>query len=47
VRLAKLGPNTQFEVVGKEGSWSHVELPDGRSGWVASAYVGCCRLTAP
>jgi hypothetical protein len=43
VRLAKLGPDTLFRVEERSGEWTKVELADGRTGWVASQYVGCCR----
>ena len=43
VRLAKLGPDTLFVVTGSRGPWSQVRLADGRTGWVFSRYVGCCR----
>ncbi len=42
-RLAKLAPDTPLRVSDRSGRWISVELPDGRSGWVAREYVGCCR----
>jgi hypothetical protein len=46
VRVAKLGPDTLFVVTGSRGAWSQVRLADGRTGWVFSRYVGCCRSAA-
>jgi hypothetical protein len=43
VRLDKLGPDAQFAVTETQGDWSQVQLPDGRTGWVASHFIGCCR----
>jgi hypothetical protein len=43
IRLDKLGPQTRFAVLERQGEWSRVRLPDGRAGWVSSPYVGCCR----
>lgn len=42
-RLAKLGPGTGLRVLRRVDRWLFVELADGRSGWVAREYVGCCR----
>ncbi|GJD54674.1 caspase family protein [Methylobacterium dankookense] len=42
-RLAKLGPNALFTVVGRQGAWVAVRLPSGQGGWVHGDYVGCCR----
>jgi len=42
VRLDKLGPDARFAVLERDGDWLRVQLPDGRTGWVASRYVGCC-----
>ncbi len=42
-RLAKLGPETLFSVLGRTGDWMAVRLRDGRSGYVRADYVGCCR----
>ncbi|MGO4677981.1 SH3 domain-containing protein [Bosea sp. 2YAB26] len=42
-RLAKLPPDTPLRVSEHSGRWLSVEIPDGRSGWVAREYVGCCR----
>lgn len=38
-RLAKLGPNARFRIIGSESGWSKVELPDNSSGWILSKYV--------
>jgi hypothetical protein len=43
VRLDMLGPNAQFRVLESQGEWSRVAMPDGRTGWVASHFIGCCR----
>jgi ATP-dependent protease ClpP protease subunit len=42
-RMAKLLPGTGLHVIQRADRWLLVELADGRSGWVASDYVGCCR----
>ncbi len=42
-RLAKLPPDIPLRVIGRSGRWAGVELKDGRFGWVAIEYVGCCR----
>lgn len=42
-RLAKLASGTSLLVEEKRGRWWRVTLADGRKGWVASEYVGCCR----
>ena len=39
VRLAKLGPEARFRVVGQESGWSKVQLPGGQIGWILSKYV--------
>ncbi|WP_441639171.1 SH3 domain-containing protein [Cupriavidus sp. 2MCAB6] len=41
--MAKLPPDTPLRVSEHSGRWLSVEIPDGRSGWVAREYVGCCR----
>jgi hypothetical protein len=46
IRLDKLGPQTRFAVLERQGEWSRVQLPDGRAGWVSSHYIGCCRAAA-
>ena len=43
-RLDKMGPNTLLTVIGRQGSWLHVRLRDGREGWAAEQYVACCRI---
>jgi hypothetical protein len=43
VRLDMLGPNAQFRVLESQGQWSRVAMPDGRTGWVANHFIGCCR----
>lgn len=42
-RLAKLGPDTLFSVLGRSGDWVAVRLRDGRTGYVRADFVGCCR----
>lgn len=42
-RLAKLGPDTLFSVLGRNGDWAAVRLRDGRTGYVRADFVGCCR----
>ena len=46
VRLARLGPDTLFREIGRQGAWTRVQLPTGETGWVSSRYVGCCRTLA-
>lgn len=43
VRLARLGPNTLFVEIGRQGGWVNIRLPSGQTGWVNARYVGCCR----
>ncbi|WP_375466201.1 caspase family protein [uncultured Methylobacterium sp.] len=45
-RLAKLGPETLFTVLGRQGAWVNVALRGGQVGWVHRDYVGCCRRIA-
>lgn len=43
VRIARLGPNTLFIEIGRQGGWVNIQLPSGQTGWVSARYVGCCR----
>ncbi|WP_043747738.1 caspase family protein [Methylobacterium nodulans] len=43
VRLMKLGPDSLFTVLGRQGVWLNVRLRTGETGWVHGDYVGCCR----
>jgi hypothetical protein len=43
VRVARLGPNTLFVEIGRQGGWVNIRLPSGQTGWVSARYVGCCR----
>ena len=43
VRLARLGPETLFVELGRQGGWTNIRLPSGQTGWVSSRFVGCCR----
>ncbi|MCE4226399.1 SH3 domain-containing protein [Methylobacterium sp. C25] len=42
-RIAKLGPDSLFSVIGRQGIWVKVKLRGGPVGWVHGDYVGCCR----
>lgn len=42
-RVARLGPDTLFTELGRQGSWVRVRLFDGETGWVHARHVGCCR----
>jgi hypothetical protein len=42
-RIMKMGPDTPFTVVGEQGSWAHIVLRTGETGWAAKAYIGCCK----
>ena len=46
VRLARLGPDTLFTEIGRQGGWVNIQLPSGQTGWVSARYVGCCRTAA-
>ena len=46
VRLARLGPETLFTELSREGGWVNIQLPSGQTGWVSARYVGCCRTAA-
>lgn len=46
VRLARLGPDTLFTELGRQGGWVNIQLPSGQTGWVSARYVGCCRTAA-
>ena len=46
VRIARLGPNTLFTEIGRQGGWARIRLPDGQTGWVSARFVGCCRTEA-
>lgn len=43
VRIARLGPDTLFTELGRQGGWVNIQLPSGQTGWVSARYVGCCR----
>lgn len=43
IRLAKLGPDTLFTEIGREGGWVNIRLAGGQTGWVSGRFVGCCR----
>lgn len=43
VRIARLGPDTLFTEIGRQGGWVNIRLPSGQTGWVSSRFVGCCR----
>lgn len=45
-RVARLGPDTLFRELDRQGAWVRVRLLSGESGWVHSRYVGCCRTVA-
>ena len=45
VRVARLGPDTLFTEIGRQGGWVNIQLPSGQTGWVSARYVGCCRAT--
>lgn len=45
-RVARLGPDTLFTELGRQGSWVRVRLLSGEVGWVYARYVGCCRAAA-
>lgn len=42
-RLAKLGPDTLFAVLGQQHNWAQVRLRSGEIGWVSSKFVACCK----
>jgi hypothetical protein len=43
-RIAKLGPDTQLVSDGtRSGQWLKVQTLDGRNGWVAAQFTGCCQ----
>lgn len=46
VRLARLGPDTLFTELGRQGGWVNIQLPSGQTGWVSARYVSCCRTAA-
>lgn len=46
VRIARLGPDTLFTEIGRQGGWVNILLPSGQTGWVSARYVGCCRPAA-
>lgn len=46
VRIARLGPDTLFTEIGRQGGWVNIQLPSGQTGWVSARYVGCCRVMA-
>ena len=49
-RVARLGPDTLFTELGRQGAWVRVRLLSGEVGWIFGRYVGCCRTavnTAP
>jgi hypothetical protein len=43
IRIARLGPDTLFTEIGRQGGWVNIQLPSGQTGWVSARYVGCCR----
>ena len=43
VRIARLGPDTLFAEIGRQGGWVKIRLPCGQTGWVSGRHVGCCR----
>lgn len=47
MRVMKLGPDALFTVTGRQGTWLNVCLRSGETGWLHSAYVGCCRAATP
>ena len=46
VRLARLGPDTLFTELGRQGGWVNIQLPFGQTGWVSAGSVGCCHTAA-
>lgn len=46
VRLARLGPDTLFTEIGRDGGWVKIALSSGQTGWVSARFVGCCRTAA-
>lgn len=42
-RIARLGPDTLFTEIGRQGEWVKIRLPSGQTGWVSSRFVGCCK----
>lgn len=45
-RVARLGPDTLFTELSRQGTWVRVRMLSGETGWVHSRYVGCCRTAA-
>jgi len=41
-RIAKMPEGTPLQVLGSEGIWYYVRLPDGREGWAHSNWIRCC-----
>ncbi|MBW8283506.1 MAG: SH3 domain-containing protein [Rhizobium sp.] len=37
--ILPMGPGTELTVIGRDGRWLNVELPDGTRGWAYDAYV--------
>jgi len=41
-RIAKMPEGTPLQVLGSEGIWYYVRLPDGSEGWAHSNWIRCC-----
>ena len=37
--ILPMGPGTELTVIGRDGRWLNVELPDGTRGWAYDAYI--------
>jgi hypothetical protein len=42
-RVMKMPAGTLFKVTEKRGTWWHVELQDGQTGWAHSNWIRCCK----
>jgi hypothetical protein len=42
-RVMKMPAGTLFKVTEKRGTWWHVELQGGQTGWAHSNWIRCCK----
>ena len=46
-QIMKMPEGTLFRLLETRGSWYHVQLRDGTTGWAHSGWIKCCKYAEP